>query len=102
MTAFGCEETDAQRQGRHSMKKMQVFYITLAGLFLVALGTNVVMAQDSFQDRDSCIANCRAMAARGDTYVGDRKVNPRIVYSMCIQKCDKRFWKDVEGEEAEE
>ncbi len=84
------------------MRKMKAVCIALSGLFFVALGTNVVMAQDHFEDRDSCIANCRAMAARGDTYVGDRRVNPKIVYSMCIQKCDKRFWKDVEGEEAEE
>lgn len=73
-----------------------------AGVFLVAFGTNVAMAQGShFQDRDSCIATCRAMSAYGGTYVGDRRVDPKIVYAMCVQKCDKRFWKDVE-EEAED
>jgi hypothetical protein len=84
------------------MGKIKVFCIMFVGLFLVALGANVAMAQDShFQDRDSCLANCRAMSARGGTYVGDRRVDPRIAYATCVQRCDKRFWKDVE-EEAED
>ncbi|MBI5251392.1 MAG: hypothetical protein HY912_18040 [Desulfomonile tiedjei] len=85
------------------MRKIKAFWITFVGFFLVLLWGNVATAQDNhFQDRDSCMANCRAMAARGDTYVGDRRVDPRMVYAMCVQKCDKRFWKDVEGEEEDE
>jgi hypothetical protein len=84
------------------MRKTKLFCIMFAGFFLVAFGANAAMAQGGhFQDRDSCIASCRAMSARGDTYVGDRRVDPRIAYATCVQRCDKRFWKDVE-EEAED
>lgn len=80
----------------------KVSCMIFAGL-LIALWANPAVAQDSpFQDRDSCIANCRAMSARGDTYVRDRRVDPKIVYSMCVQKCDKRFWKDVESEDSDD
>jgi hypothetical protein len=82
------------------MKKMKIFGILFGGLLLVALGASVVVAQGShFEDRDSCVANCRAMAARGPTYVGDRKVDPRVAYARCERQCDKRFWKDVEGKD---
>lgn len=84
------------------MTTTSFFCMILAGLF-IALWANPAVAQDSpFDDRDSCIANCRVMAARGDTYVRDRRVDPKIVYSMCVQKCDKRFWKDVESEDSDE
>jgi hypothetical protein len=85
------------------MRKLTVFCIIFAGFFLVALGANVAVAQGShFQDRDACIADCRAMSARGSTYVGDRRVDPKMVYAMCVQKCDKRFWNDVESEAEDE
>jgi hypothetical protein len=85
------------------MTKTKVFCITWAGILLIGLGANVAVTQDDhFQDRDSCIANCRTMAARGHTYAGDRRVNPKIVYAMCVEKCDKRFWKDVEAESEDE
>jgi len=85
------------------MRMTKVFCIVFAGFFLAALGANVAMAQGShFDDRDACIADCRAMSMRGGTYVGDRRVDPKIVYAMCVQKCDKRFWKGVESEAEDE
>lgn len=85
------------------MRMTKISCMVFAGFFLVALGANVAMAQGShFDDRDSCIATCRAMSMRGGTYVGDRRVDPKIAYAMCVESCDKRFWKDVESEAEDE
>jgi hypothetical protein len=71
------------------MEKMKIFGIICGGLLLVALGANAVVAQGShFEDRDSCIANCRAMAARGPTLC--RRSEGRPTSGICKVRATMR------------
>jgi hypothetical protein len=64
----------------------------LLGVGAESLSGNVGLHQDSF-DRETCEQDCRERYGG----LGGARDDPRArLYGLCIQECERQFWKDYD------
>ena len=79
------------------MTTVRVALIVIAAI-LVALVAGTSYAQgDKFTDREYCLADCRYLRGTFTPGWGPyRGVLPGQSYAVCVQRCENKFWRDVE------
>lgn len=85
------------------MRKSKLTVTLGAVLLLAILGGSSYAQSDNFTNRELCLADCRYSYSPLRPGFGQyRNLAPGQAYAYCVQRCENRFWRDVERDVEEE
>jgi hypothetical protein len=80
-----------------TMTKMRGGLILIAAILLSVIVATSYAQDDKFTDREYCLTDCRYLRdAYRPGWGPYRGVVPGQSYAVCVQRCENKFWRDVE------